>query len=183
MHCGGSMDTWAARTENTTEPRVHQDQKENTHSHTTIPLQPSAQITCLLLLLLLNVPDLSTAFLILLTFCTISLATFGLSASKSYLFVPPSLWTTSLKDEEDLADCWQATTERMWYEEVRPFSNIPVARLADGMICVVVFCECGMFEFERRCTYVEVNPVDRQNPLVSSHKHGQLPGDNVFLRK
>ena len=62
-------------------------------------------MTCLLLLLLLKVPVLSTAFLILFTFCTISLAIFGFSASKSYLFVPPSLCTMSLKAEEDLADC------------------------------------------------------------------------------
>lgn len=63
------------------------------------------QMTCLLLLLLLKVPVLSTAFLMLFTFCTISLAIFGFSASKSYLFVPPSLCTMSLKAEEDLADC------------------------------------------------------------------------------
>jgi len=74
----------------------------------------TAQTTCLLLLLLLKVPDLSTAFLMPLTFWTISLATLGFSASKSYLFVPPSLCTTSLKDEDDLADCWQATTQRIW---------------------------------------------------------------------
>jgi len=127
------MDTWVHE-RNTI---VHRYQKKHTQNTCTPPQwrpldQP--QITCLLLLLLLKVADLSTAFLMLLTFCTISLAILGFSASKSYLFVPPSLCTTSLKDEEDLADCWQATTDLMWYEDVRPVSNMPVARLADGMI-------------------------------------------------
>jgi len=179
MRCVIDIDTWVHE-RNTT---VHRYNNKHTHNpHTTLPQRTidQPQITCLLLLLLLKVADLSTAFLMLLTFCTISLATFGFSASKSYLFVPPSLCTTSLKDEEFLADCWQATTDLMWYEDVRPVSNIPVARLADGIICWSRVCDLRSNE-DGNDTYVEVSAIDRQNSLVSSHKHGQLPGDNIFL--
>ena len=182
MHCGIDKDTRAGYT-NKTQQNIEDKPIDISRNIRHTPRGLRAQITCLLLLLLLKVPDRSTAVLMLLTFCTISLATFGLSASKSYLFVPPSLCTTSLKVEEDLADCWQATTDLMWYEEVRPVSNMPVARLADGMICWLRVNVGGLRLCLRmgKSTHVEVSSVDCQNPLVSPHKHGQLPSDNVFL--
>ena len=191
MHCGFDKDTRAdTQTKHNkilkTSPSISTETYYNASPPSNAPKGPRTQITCLLLLLLLKVPDLSTAVLMLLTFCTISFAIFGFSASKSYLFVPPSLCTTSLKVEEHLADCWQATTDLMWYEEVRPFSNIPVARLADGMIYRLEYGGVSVGGLRLcarigRGTYVEVSPVDCQNPLMSPHEHRQLPGDNVFL--
>jgi len=59
-------------------------------------------------------------------------ATFGLSASKSYLLFPPSRQTTSLKLDEAFADCVHAMTERMWYDDVFMLSRKP--RIEEGII-------------------------------------------------
>ena len=127
--------------------------------YTTWPIQSNAtfvtvtQLTCLLRLLCLVVPDLSNAALRLRMVCTISaeasyehqtsqtdvnsdvLAILGLSASNSYrLLRSDSRWTTSLNVALFLLDCWTATILLMSYDTVLPLSKTFFALLLCGMM-------------------------------------------------